>query len=149
MFRHRTFEYLCDLYSRLEETGAIPYDQTVQDRVVGVLGTSRKAADANNVRRGVIEVTTELTTQRDTGHFIARSFGGGLDLNLFSQERNLNRGWSQQGKIYRQMEQYCRAQVGTFCFSRPIYADGSCVPRWLEFGVLVANGEIWVEVFDN
>ena len=52
-------------------------------------------------------------------HFIAHSIGGGLDANPFSQERCLNRGWSPQGKIYRQMETYCYEQPGTFCFSRP------------------------------
>src|SRR5215468_10468231 len=39
-FRARTFEYVFDLYSGLEATGEIPYDQTVEDRVVDVLGTS-------------------------------------------------------------------------------------------------------------
>lgn len=47
------------------------------------------------------------------------------------------------------MEKYCREQEGTFCFSRPIYCDGSNVPRWLEFGVLKSDGTLWVEVFDN
>jgi len=81
---------------------------------------------------------------------MAHSIGGGLDVNLFSQERQLNRGWSQQGKIYRQMEKYCYEQEGTFCFSRPVYADGSNVPRWLvEFGVLKTDATLWVEVFEN
>ena len=30
--------------------------------------------------------------------------------------------------LYRQMETYCYDQPGTFCFSRPVYADGSSVP---------------------
>jgi hypothetical protein len=33
------FEYFCDLYSELEVTGEIPFDQTIQNRVVAVLGT--------------------------------------------------------------------------------------------------------------
>jgi hypothetical protein len=68
---------------------------------------------------------------------------------VFSQERRLNRGWSPQGKLYRQMETYCYEQPGTFCFSRPVYADGSSVPRWLEFGLLKSDQTLWVEVFDN
>ena len=75
--------------------------------------------------------------------------GGGLDVNLFSQERRLNRGWSPQGKTYRQMETYCYEQPGTFCFSRPIYVDGSSVPRWLEFGLLKTDQTLWVETFEN
>jgi len=149
-FRHRTFEYICDLYSQLEITGSVPYDQTIADRVIGVLGISSRAQEDHHAKRGRIELSEELEgTQRDDGHFMARSMGGGFDVNLFSQDRLLNRGWSPQGKIYRRMEKYCREQEGTFCFSRPIYADGSNIPRWLEFGVLKSDETLWVEVFDN
>jgi hypothetical protein len=34
-----------------------------------------------------------------------------------------------------------------FCFSRPVYADSSSIPRWLEFGVLKGDQTFWVEVF--
>jgi len=70
-------------------------------------------------------------------------------LNVFSQDRHLNRGWSSQGKTYREMERHCQDHPGTFCFSRPIYADGSSVPRWIEFGILKKDESLWVEVFDN
>lgn len=149
-FRHRTFEYICDLYSQLEETGSVPFDQTIADRVIGVFGMSSRAQECRNGRRTKIELSEELEgTPRDDGHFMARSIGGGLDVNLFSQDRLLNRGWSSQGKIYRRMEKYCREQEGTLCFSRPVYSDGSNVPRWLEFGVLKNDESLWVEVFDN
>jgi hypothetical protein len=148
--RHGTFEYLCDVYSKLEITGSVAYDQTVQDRVIGIFGRSAKAKEARNGSRTRLELSAELEgTARDDGHFIAHSIGGGLGINLFSQERLLNRGWSGQGKIFRRMEKYCRDQEGTFCFSRPIYADGSNVPRWLEFGVLKRDETLWVEVFEN
>jgi len=149
-FRNGTFEYLCDIYSQLEMTGSVPYDQTVQDRVIGVCGRSSRAEEAASGKRIKLELSEELEgTARDDGHFMARSIGGGLDLNLYSQDRLLNRGWSAQGKIYRRMEKYCREQQGTFCFSRPIYSDGSNVPRWLEFGVLKSDETLWVELFDN
>jgi hypothetical protein len=149
-FRQRSFEYLCDLYSQLEITGSVPYDQTVADRVIGVFGTSSSAEQKRNTRRVRIELSEELEgSARDDGHFMARSIGGGIDVNLFSQDRLLNRGWSSQGKLYRRMEKYCREQEGTFCFSRPIYTDGSNVPRWLEFGGLKSDETLWVEVFDN
>lgn len=145
-----TFEYICDLYSQLEMMGSVAYDQTVADRDIGVFGTSSRAQEHRISRRVRIELNEELEgSARDDGHFMARSIGGGLDLNLFSQDRLLNRGWSAQGKIYRRMEKYCREQEGAFCFSRPIYADGSNVPRWLEFGVLKSDEALWVEVFDN
>jgi hypothetical protein len=150
--KFRTFEYICDLYSELEATGEVPYDQTIQNRVVAVLGTSARAEegrDAVRIREWDRPTDELLGTERDRGHFMAHCIGGGLDVNVFSQERRLNRGWSPQGKIYRQMEAYCYEQPGTFCFSRPVYADGSSVPCWLEFGLLKADQTLWVEVFDN
>lgn len=149
-FRHHSFEYICDVYSQLEVAGSVPFDQTIADRVIGVCGTSSKAKKERYPRRTRVALTDELEgTLRDDGHFMAHSIGGGFDVNLFSQDRGLNRGWSPQGKIYRQMEKYCYEQEGTFCFSRPIYADGSSVPRWLEFGVLKTDDTLWVEVFEN
>jgi hypothetical protein len=151
-FQFRTFEYICDHYSELEATGEVPYDQTIEDRVVAVLGISARADERRDAvrSRGWVGPPEEfLVTERDKGHFMAHCIGGGLDVNVFSQERCLNRGWSPQGKIYRQMENYCYAQPGTFCFSRPVYADGSSIPRWLEFGLLKADQTLWVEVFDN
>lgn len=71
------------------------------------------------------------------------------ELNVFVQRRDLNRGWSDAGKRYRRMEDYCVRNPGTFCFSRPIYTDGSAKPAMLEFGALKTDGELWVELFDN
>jgi hypothetical protein len=147
-----TFEYVFDAYSELEALGEVPYDQTVEDRVVAVHGISSRADESRNGSRirGWLGSTGELVGAiRDKGHFIARCIGGRLDLNVFSQDRKLNRGWSPQGKIYRQMERYCQEHPGTFCFSRPIYRDSSSVPRWLEFGVLKDDETLWVEVFEN
>ena len=149
-FRHGTFEYICDVYSQLEVTGAVPFDQTIADRVIGVIGKSSRTQRDRNTRRIRLGFSEELEeTERDDGHFMAHSIGGGLDVNLFSQERRLNRGWSSQGKIYRQMEKLCCDQEGTFCFSRPIYGDTTNVPRRIEFGVLKTDETLWVEVFDN
>jgi hypothetical protein len=38
-FQCSTFEYVFELYSELEVIGEVPYNQTVEDRVVAVLGT--------------------------------------------------------------------------------------------------------------
>jgi len=151
-FRLRTFEYICDLYSEMEILGEVPFDQTSEDRVIAVLGTSAREEerrDSSRIRRWVGPTDELLGAYRDKGHFMAHCIGGGLDVNLFSQERRLNRGWSPQGKTYRQMETYCYEQPGTFCFSRPIYVDGSSVPRWLEFGLLKTDQTLWVEIFEN
>ena len=151
-FPSRTFEYIFDVYSDLEAAGEVPYDQTVEDRVVAVCGVSVRPSQLRDGgrMRGWLGETAELVgATRDKGHFIAHCIGGGLDVNVFSQDRQLNRGWSSQGKTYRQMERYCQERPGTFCFSRPIYSDNSSVPRWLEFGLLKEDETLWVETFDN
>jgi hypothetical protein len=68
---------------------------------------------------------------------------------VFVQRRDLNRGWSEDGKRFRQMEQYCVEHPGTLCFARPIYADGTSRPAWLDFGLIQQEGDLWVECFDN
>lgn len=151
-FQSGSFEYFYDHYSGLEATGEVAYDQTVQDRVVAALGVSARAdleRKGQQVRRWISEADELLAASRDNGHFMAHCIGGRAEINVFSQDRALNRGWSPQGKRYRQMEKYCYENPGTFCFSRPIYCDGSRIPRWLEFGLLTSDQTLWVEVFDN
>jgi hypothetical protein len=147
-----TFEYYCDSYSGLEALGEVAFDQRVRDRVIGVLGSSApmRKRRRGSFPNGWLEQPEELdSSNRDKGHFIAHSIGGALDVNVFSQNRDLNRGVSEQGKIYRQMEKYCYENPETFCFSRPIYADITSIPRWLEFGLIKEDGNLWIEVFEN
>ena len=147
-----SFEYICDIYSDLEAKGEVAYDQTVQDRVVAAFGISGGTGPVNARRspRWINPDENLAVTERDHGHLIANCMGGsGLDLNVFSQDRRLNRGRSEQGRVYRQMERYCSQHSGTFCFSRPIYVDSTCVPRWIEFGVLRDDQTMWVKRFDN
>ncbi|MBZ5638810.1 MAG: hypothetical protein LAO51_08650 [Acidobacteriia bacterium] len=47
------------------------------------------------------------------------------------------------------MERYCAANAGVLCFSRPIYEDPSAKPTLLEFGVLRAENDLWVQTFNN
>lgn len=95
---------------------------------------------------------TALGSVWDKGHFIAHSIGGAVDraeINIFTQRRDLNRGWSEEGKTFRAMEEYCLERPGTFCFARPLYSDGSSRPTFLEFGLCKSDGTLWVERFDN
>src|SRR6267154_6075918 len=97
---------------------------------------------------------TETTFGRDwdKGHFIAHSIGGAVDraeANVFVQLRALNRGWSEAGKRFREMEAYCEANPGTFCFNRPIYDDQTARPAFFEFGLVKREGRLWVECFSN
>lgn len=141
-----------DAYSALEGLGEVPFDQRVQDRVIGVLGRSepRKSARRGSLLNSSRNLPPELEgSVRAVGHFMSHCIGGGFDVNLFSQARELNRGISEQGKLYRQMERHCYDNPGTFCFCRPVYADPTCVPTWLEFGLVRSDGTLWVEVFEN
>jgi len=114
-FHSRTFEYFFDCYSGLEITGEVAFDQTVEDRVVAVLGIAALPNEPRNGTLGWFEATEVVAETRDKGHFIAHCIGGGgLEVNVFSQDRKLNRGWSHQGRTYRRMETYCRDHPGTF-----------------------------------
>lgn len=85
----------------------------------------------------------------DKGHFIAHALGGSSNMNIFPQVRELNRGWSEAGKRFREMERYASEHPGTLVFNRPMYSDGTVWPRCFEFGVLKADGTLWVDLFDN
>lgn len=148
-------EYLYDNYSYLEARGTVPYDPTIEDRVVAVCGRSKpqpKLRDDYRLR-GWVGVTEKIYGSRfDKGHYIAHSIGGAVDrseMNVFVQRRDLNRGWSQEGKLYRAMEKYCVLHPGTFCFTHPLYEDQSSIPSFVEFGVLKSCDDLWVKCFDN
>jgi hypothetical protein len=72
-----------------------------------------------------------------------------MEANVFIQRRALNRGWSEEGKVYRAMERYCHETPDAFCFSRPLYEDDTSKPALVEFGVLRDVRDLWVQVFDN
>ncbi len=70
----------------------------------------------------------------DRGHLIAWSSGGADDLgiNLIPQDRDLNRGRSRSGKLWRRMESAAAATPGTFVWVRAIYDDMTDVPCVIE-----------------
>jgi hypothetical protein len=146
-----SFLYLFDYYSALEIAGEVGFNQSVQDRVVAVIGRSTPQHSPRRGRRRLWAPPPEeiAGADRDQGHFIAHAIGGGLEVNLFSQSRQLNQGRSAAGKLYRQMERYCLTHAGTLCFARPLYTDGSSLPGWLEFGLLRDNATLWIETFEN
>jgi hypothetical protein len=152
-FGLRNCQYAMDHYSSLVRKGLAPADPSIDDRVVAVWGISeclpkrRRNIARQRYLLGPIEMY--FKKEKDKGHFVAHSLGGDLDVNLFVQKREINRGWSQRGKIYRSMESHCFENPGTFFFSRPIYSDSSVYPAMLEFGLLERTGELWVEVFEN
>ena len=87
--------------------------------------------------------------RRGQGHFLGHASGGILDINLFPQRRELNRGWSEEGKRFRSMERYVAEHPGTFFCHRPSYRDQTWIPATLEYGVLVDGERWWVDRFRN
>lgn len=143
----------------LDQGFAFLYDQAsanasdVDDRLVAAHGRSiqnERKRDKSRMRGflgGGIDVPGK--GKFDKGHVLANAMGGGLDVNLFPQRPELNQGRSEAGRVYRRMEQYAADHPGTFVFSRMIYTDNSWVPSSLEYGVLMPDGKLRVEWFEN
>ncbi len=151
------FEYIYDDLASLEARADVPLSSTAEARLVGVLGTSaprprKRSRDDARLRGFIGRTNAQFGPAWDKGHYIGHEVGGSVDgteVNVFIQRRALNRGWSPEGKVYRAMERYCRFHPGTFCFSRPFYADDTSKPSFVELGVLRAADDLWVEIFDN
>jgi hypothetical protein len=130
----------------------------VDERVVIAYGMSnpeKRRRDASrmkgfpNVNAGVRAVLGDQAFPADKGHFLNHASGGQLDMNLFPQKRDLNRGWSEEGKRYRRMERYVAEHEGAFFYHRPIYVDDTWIPGELDYGVLMDDRQWWVDKFHN
>jgi hypothetical protein len=140
-------------------TSVFWFDQhDTHERVVVAYGLSADPTserDAARMRRfpdvnvGVRRAMGDEAFEADRGHFLSHAAGGPLDINLFPHRRELNRGWSEEGKIYRQMEFVAARKKGTFHFHRAMYCDDTWIPNVLEFGNLVDSASWWVEQFAN
>jgi hypothetical protein len=97
----------------------------------------------------VRRVLGESAFPADRGHFLGHASGGALDINLFPQHRDLNRGWSAEGKRFRAMERFVAAHPGTFFYHRPIYKDDTWIPALLEYAVLRDGSQWWTDTFHN
>ena len=136
----QSFAYLFDYCSELP-------DAAREDRAVAAYGISQGTKHKRDASR--LRGFPGSDERGDRGHLLAHSAGGGLEINVFHQDAYLNRGWSPQGKRYREMERYCADHEGTFFFSRLIYTDATARPAEIEFGVLRPDRTLWVEVFGN
>lgn len=154
-FAFGTFEYLFDTFPLTASAGTDSVNQNADARLVAAFGRSnpgKRRRDDYRLRGWIGRTESFFGKRWDKGHFIAHSIGGavdGIEANVFVQRRDLNRGWSPEGKLFRAMETYCFLNPGTFCFNRPLYADCSARPAFLEFGVRKRSRELWVERFDN
>jgi hypothetical protein len=72
----------------------------------------------------------------DRGHLIPHLSGGEFGPNIFRQRRELNRGWSSQGKRFRALEREAATTPGAFYFGHLLYEDGTAYPTEIETGLL-------------
>lgn len=147
----------CELYEINLDLGFFVFD-LVADRVALAYAFSTPSLtrrDASRIRgfpdvnATVRRVLGDKAFPADKGHFLGHASGGPLDINLFPQRRDLNRGWSESGKRYRSMEKYVADQSGTFFYHRPIYDDDTWFPARLEYAVHRREGVWWMEIFEN
>lgn len=130
------------------------YEEYSQPRVLGAFGISHGGVDQKNrkIMRGhpnASVVGSKLNGLKyDNGHFMSHLSGGSIDLNLFPQRRDVNRGWG-EWKRYREMERYVCNNPGTFAFSRPLYEDLTIVPCQLEYGYCDLRLNFIFETFPN
>ncbi|CAN5585288.1 hypothetical protein BH10BAC2_BH10BAC2_11180 [soil metagenome] len=47
--------------------------------------------------------------------------------------------WSEKGKLYQKIENYCYDNPGTFCVLKPVYQDQSVYPILCGYGTLTAE----------
>lgn len=149
IFTYGTFDYLFDAYQPRERYDPLSNVPPIEARLIAAIGVSkpkRSCRDDSRLRGLTLSTMPDVNGLWDRGHFIGHSIGGTVDgneANVFLQLRSMNRG------KYRKMEAYCFKNPGVTCFSRPIYDDVSAHPASVEFGILKADGELWIEVIPN
>ncbi len=150
------FEYLFDCAYEIDHPPEMQKAEFQCPRLIvtcGVSQRSNEARDAYRIRkfpRGAASTLDADSANRfDRGHFMAHASGGGLGINLFPQLTEVNRGRSDKGKVYREMERRLARSPGTYFFSRPIYSGCTDHPFQIEFGMQDAEQGLWVELFPN
>jgi hypothetical protein len=122
-----------------------------EDRTVAVWGCSRppgRHRDRGRLANFIPQPLAWSAAGRDRGHLVAHAAGGNLDLNLFPQSADLNRGCTDAGRRWRAMERYAALNPGTPLFVRAIYESSTWVPAALDYGLL-RDGRLWCERFQN
>jgi hypothetical protein len=73
------------------------------DRTIAAWGRSRRVPRPRDqaYQRGYPSPQGRATRPLDKGHMVAHAAGGTFGPNMFPQDRDLNRGWSTEGRRYR------------------------------------------------
>jgi hypothetical protein len=144
------------LLLELDEVATFLFDQAgamgapQADRTIAARGFSRPGRRARDVayQRGYPSPAGRADRPLDKGHMVAHGAGGEFGPNIFPQDRELNRGWSAEGKRYRALEREIAATPGMFFFCCLLYGDDSDFPAAVELGLLRAGG-LYAERFRN
>jgi hypothetical protein len=120
------------------------------DRTVAAWGDSRRAPRPRDeaYQRGYPSPRGRAARPLDKGHMVAHAAGGTFGPNMFPQDRELNRGWSAEGRRYRALEREIANTPGTFFFCCLLYADDTDFPAAVDLGILRFDG-LHVERFRN
>jgi hypothetical protein len=125
------------LFDLASEVGAAQADRTV-----AAWGCSRPAPCPRDesYQQGYPSPRGRAAQPLDKGHMVAHAAGGTFGPNMFPQDRDLNRGWSTEGRRYRAMEREIASTPGTFFFCCLLYADDTDFPAAIDLGVLRPDG---------
>ena len=150
-FKNAGFSFLFDLAKSSSETFIA--GETKEARVVVAYGVTQKNSALRDKSRlqGFIGGFEGIPRYEgyDKGHFISHKIGGMLDQNLFPQKKETNRGWSEEGKKFRDIERFCERNEGIFMFSRPLYTNASWIPSEVEIGYLAKDFTFVIENVSN
>jgi hypothetical protein len=102
----------------------------------------------SNYQRG-FHMTPDDESPVDRGHLIPHLSGGTFGPNIFRQDRALNPGWSEQGKLYRALERAAAGTPGALYFGHLLYVDDTAYPGQIEIAVLLPGETLQVEQFAN
>lgn len=133
------------LFDFSSETGAPQWDRTV---AAWGLSTPGKRPRDESYQRRYPSPNGRAERPLDKGHMVPHQVGGMHGQNIFPQDRDLNRGWSADGRRYRALEREVGRAPGIFFFHRLVYIDQTDFPGWVELGVLRDTG-LHVERFQN
>ncbi len=120
------------------------------DRTVAAWGRSRPAPRPRDeaYQRGIPHHKAAQTDLSTRATWWPTPPAAPSDRTCFAQDRELNRGWSVEGRRYRALEREIANTPGTFFFCCLLYADDTDFPAAVELGVLRADG-LQVERFRN
>lgn len=149
-FSQHGFEFLFDRASELRAKGVVKGERAVEDRIIVAYGRSLSATIGNGCNRHLLgSAGAQFGEQSQRPYLPGGVLGGTFDISLYPQFRDLDRERSNEGREYRDMKNYCCENVGTFCFTRLIYASRSWKPATIEHGLLQTDGSFRVRAFKN